>query len=300
MNWLIVIITAYFLLAVVSLVDRYLLAGRPDPAVYAFYVGILSVLVVIVAPFVEFFIPELLFLVLSFLAGSLLVAALFALYTGLEQFEASRIVTAVGGFIPLFSFFLVWAFPGGESVLSESILISFLLLVAGSVVITWQKKAFFVKSLKISVAAAFLFALSFFLTKKVYNSMPFWNGLIWIRIGGFLAALLFLTSKRVRNKIFQSRNRGFSKKTGSIFLVNQAMGGIAVLLQNWAIALAGIAFLPIIHALQGLEYFFLFVLALIFSTRFPRLLRENLTPKIIAQKITGILLIGAGLILISF
>lgn len=298
MTWLIVIIAAYFLLALVSLIDRYLLAGPPEPKLYAFYVGILSVLVVLAIPFVEFFIPSPLLLGLSFLAGSLLIGALFALYTGLEQFEASRIVTAVGGFIPLFSFFLVWLFPGGKAILSKSILVSFPLLVSGSVIITWKKKVFFAKSFKIASIAGFLFALSFFLTKQVYNSTPFWNGLIWIRIGGFFTALLFLFNREVRSKIFKSND--FSKKTGSIFLINQAMGGIAVLLQNWAVALASIAFLPVIHALQGLEYFFLFVLAVIFSSKFPRLLKEDLTPNVITQKVIGILLIGAGLTLMYF
>ena len=48
MLWLIAIISAYLLLAVVALIDRYLLAGKPDPKVYAFYVGLLSLLLLLV------------------------------------------------------------------------------------------------------------------------------------------------------------------------------------------------------------------------------------------------------------
>lgn len=298
MTWLIVIILAYLLLAVVALIDRYLLAGEPNPKVYAFYVGMLSGLLVLLIPFIDFYIPSLILLGLSFLAGVTLIAALFALYTALEKFETSRIITATGGFIPLFSFALVWAFPGGEKVLSLSVVISFLLLVAGSVIITWQKKALFRESLKISAVAALLFALTFFLSKQVYNSMPFLNGLVWIRISSFLAALVFLLNKKTRVEIFQDQD-SFDQKTGFLFLVNQAMGGIAVLLQNWAVALASVSFLPIIHALQGLEYAFVFLLGILLSSKFPRLLKKEPTKKVIIKKTAGIVLIGIGLAVLA-
>jgi len=298
MTWLIAIIIAYLLLAVVSLIDRYLLAGKPDPKVYAFYVGLLSLLLVLVIPFIDFYIPSLYLIILSFLAGAVLIVALFSLYTALEKFEASRIITATGGLIPIFSFILVWAFPGGEKVLSFSVIISFLLLVLGSVIITWERKALFGESLKLSALVAIFFALSMYLSKQVYNSMPFLNGLILIRIGSFLVALFFLISRETRQEIFQNQE-SFNKGTGALFMVNQAMGGAAVLLQNWSIALASVSFLPIIHALQGLEYGFIFILGVAFSSKFPRLLKSDLTKKVITKKFIGILLIGVGLAVLS-
>lgn len=298
MIWLIAIIIAYSLLAVVSLIDRYLLVGRPNPEVYSFYVGMLSGLLAVLIPFLDFFVPNLVLLGLAFLAGALTIAALFALYTGLQEFEASRIVTASGGLTPLFSFLLVWVFPGGEKVLSLSIVMSFLLLTAGSVVVTWRKKALFKGSLKISAVAAFLFALAFFLSKQVYQSLPFLNGLVLIRIGSFLAALLFLGSEKTRKEIFK-KHQAFDKKTGSLFLFNQGLGFTAIVAQNLAIALAGVSLLPVIHALQGLEYGFLFLLALVFSSRFPRLLKEEPTPRVVAKKVGGIVLISIGLAILA-
>lgn len=298
MIWLIAIILAYFLLAVVSLIDRYLLVGKPNPKVYSFYVGMLSGLLAVLIPFLNFFVPSLILLGLAFLAGALTIAALFALYTGLQEFEASRIVTASGGLTPLFSFVLVWAFPGGEKVLSLPIVMSFLLLTAGSVVVTWRKKALFKESLKISAVAAFLFALAFFLSKQVYQSLPFLNGLVLIRIGSFLAALLFLMGKETRKEIFK-KHQAFDKKTGFLFLFNQGLGFTAIVAQNLAIALAGVSLLPVIHALQGLEYGFLFLLALVFSSRFPRLLKEEPTSEVVAKKVGGIVLISIGLTVLA-
>lgn len=82
-------------------------------------------------------------------------------------------------------------------------------------------------------------------------------------------------------------------------MVNQIMGGAAVLLQNWSIALASMSFLPIIHALQGLEYGFIFVLAVALSSRLPRLLKKEPTTKVIAKKVGGIILIGIGLAVLA-
>lgn len=298
MTWLIVIIIAYLLFAIVALIDRYLLAGPPNPKIYSFYVGMLSGLFAVLIPFIDFSIPDLVLLGIAFLAGALLIPAYFSLYTGLQKFEASRIITASGGLIPLFSFVLVWSFPGGERVLSLSVLISFLLLVAGSIIITWQREALFKESLKISALAAFFFALSLFLSKQVYNAVPFLTGLIWIRIGSFLTALIFLLGRKTRKEIFQEQE-SFDRKTGVLFLFNQGMGGAAMILQNLAVALAGVSFLPIIHALQGLEYGFLFVLAVLFSSKFPRLLKKDLTLKVITKKVAGIALIGIGLAVLA-
>ena len=299
MLWLIIALSSYFLLALVALGDKYILAGPPNPKTYAFYVGVLGILALALIPFVGFFVPDLPIILLSVLAGAIFVFALYGLYSGLEHFEVSRIIPAIGGLVPLFTFGLAYFLVGGETVLSGWSLSSFILLLAGSVLITFKtKKAFLSRSLKISAIAAFLFALSFVLTKQVYLAQPFWNGFIWIRIGGFLAALSFIVTQDVRREIFTGQSV-FQRKTGSIFILNKILGAGAAVLQNWAIALAGFAYLAVINALQGVQYVFLFVLAVLLSTRFPKVFKSNLSKKDIIQKTTAILLIIAGLIVLT-
>ena len=53
MLWLIIAILAYFLFAFVSLGDKYLLKGAPEPKTYTFYVGLFSIVVLILIPFVD-------------------------------------------------------------------------------------------------------------------------------------------------------------------------------------------------------------------------------------------------------
>lgn len=301
MLWLIVAISAYFILAIVFLVDKYLLVGPlPNPKVYAFYVGTLGILALILAPFVGFFIPEPFQIILSLVAGVFFILALFCLYKALRLFEASRVVPAIGGLTPLFSFGLIYLFSLGKETLSLLESITFLLLILGSILVTAEKEKFITqKSLRISALAAFFFAMSFVLTKYVYLAQPFWSGFIWIRIGGFLIAIFFFLSREVKEEIF-TKQISFKPKTATIFLSNQAMGAGALILQNWAIALAPLVFVPIINALQGIQYVFLLILATLLSLIFPRILKEEVSKKILFQKIIAILLIGGGLVLLAF
>ena len=117
MLWLTVAISAYLILAIVFLVDKYLLVGPiPNPQVYTFYIGTLGILVLILAPFVGLYIPELSQIVLSLLAGALFIYGIFWLNKALRLFEASRVIPAIGGILPIFSFLLIYIFSGGKEI----------------------------------------------------------------------------------------------------------------------------------------------------------------------------------------
>ncbi len=106
---------------------------------------------------------------------------------------------------------------------------------------------------------------------------------------------MFLFTKEVKSEIFK-RKFSFNKKTGAIFIAIQAAGALAFILQNLAINWAGIAYLPFVIALQGVQYVFLFILAVFISFKFPKILQEKFSGKIILQKIAAIILICAGLV----
>ncbi len=299
MLWLITAILSYFFFAIVSAGDKYLLTGHPNPKIYTFYVGVLGILALFVIPFIGFSIPNLYEIILCFSAGAIFIFALLGLFAGLKKFEASRIIPAIGGISPLFIFALTYFFSGKEEILRSWDLLAFFILILGSVLISIEpaKKISF-ESFKISIITAFFLALLFVLTKYVYLIMPFWTGFIWIRIGAFLTALFFIFVKEVRSEIFAGKFT-FNKKTGFIFILNQGIGAIAFILQNWAIALAGLAYLSVISALQGIQYAFLFIFIILFSLRLPKFLKEEISKKIIFQKIIAILFIGAGLVILA-
>jgi len=300
MTWLLVTVSAYFILAVVFLIDKYLLSKAiPNPILYAFFIGISGVLLLPIIPFINFVVPSIPQIILSFLAGISSVAALYWFFRALKDFEASRVVPAVGGLVPLFSFFLVYIFSLGKEMLSSSGILAFILLVAGSVLITFERgRLITMKSLKLCLIASFLFALSFVLAKYVYLSQPFLSGLVWIRIGAVLMALaFFILFPDIKKEIFGQKIAAQSKTAG-IFIGNQIAGAGGGLLQNWAISLAPLAYVAIISALQGVQYAFLLIITVFLSLKFPQIIKEEISRETLFQKIVAILLISGGLFLL--
>ncbi|MDD2696583.1 MAG: hypothetical protein PHE52_00280 [Candidatus Pacebacteria bacterium] len=300
--WLTITILAYFILAIVFLVDKYLLTkALPNPKVYVFYVGTLGLLALVLAPFIGFYIPEKSQIILALSAGSSFIFGLFWLYRTLRIFEASRVVPAVGGLTPLFTAGLIYISSGGKEVLSCQEMIAFVLLVLGSILINLQKeKMINLRSFGLSLFTAFFLSLAFVLTKYVYLDQPFWNGFIWRSIGGFLMALIFfIIFPEIRKEIFKKREK-IDKKSTFVFLINQAAGGGAAILQNFAIFLAPLVYISVIHALNGIQYVFLFIFSLFLSLKFPQIIKEEISKEIIFQKISAIILIGLGLVLIAF
>lgn len=300
MMWLIITISSYFLLAVVALVDKYLLGGGfLSPKMYAFYVGLLGILALILAPF-GFFVPQFSVIILALLAGIFHILGIFITFRAIQVFEVSRVIPAIGGFLPLFVFGLTFISPGEKEALSFFEIMAFLLLVLGSVIITWERsKTISFRSLRLAILAAFLFALYFIFAKFVYLSQPFISGFIWTRIGAFLIGIAFLFSKEIREEIFKKRET-IKAKTLGILIPNQVMAAGAFLFQNWAVSLVPFGFLTFINALEGTRYVFLLIFAILLSLKFPKILKEEISKKILFQKIIAVFLIGAGLSLLAF
>ncbi|MDP3093151.1 MAG: EamA family transporter [bacterium] len=294
MLWILIAIFSYFLLAVSALGDKYLLSGPPEPKSYTFFINVSGILLLALIPFVGFVRPDSRQILLSFLAGGSMVFASYFLYSALEKFEASRVIPAIGGLLPIFTLGIVFLFSGSQSLTPKS-LAAFLLLVLGSVLISADKgKAISLESLFFSAASAFLFALSFVLVKSLYLELPFWTTIILTRLGAFLASLVFLLAKETRAEIFQ-KNFILQKKSGIIFFATQGIGTLASLLQNWAILLAPLGFLAFVNALEGTRYVFLLVLSVLVSAKFPKILKEEISPKSMFQKSLAVLIIIIGL-----
>jgi drug/metabolite transporter (DMT)-like permease len=304
MSWLIISICSYFLLAVVALVDKYLL-GRAlvSPKMYAFYVGVGGILVLVFVPF-GFFLPEPSIIIFALLAGIFHILGIFITFKAIQLFEVSRVIPAIGGFLPLFVFGLTYILPIEKEIFSQPELLSFFLLILGSVIITWERsKTVSLQSLKTAALAAFLLAFFFVLAKFVYLSHPFISGLIWTRIGAFLAAIALFFTKELREELFEKRE-ALKMKTLGILIPNQVVAVGAFLLQSWAVALVPLSSLAFVNALEGTRYVFLLIFAVFLSLAKPLWakktgLKEDVSRKVILQKIIAILLIGGGLVLLA-
>ncbi len=306
--WIVVAIGSYFLFAIVALVDKYLLAGPlPNPKTYVFYVGILGGgVAVLIFAFGFGGVPTLPILLLGLLAGVMRTFMLLLLFGGLRLFEASSIISAFGGMLPLFTFLLTLSFTMNREILAPLNFLAFLFLLVGTIVVSYAKDRFVImRSLLYASGAAFFGAASFFFSKFVYEAHPFFSSLAWLLVGAFVTSLVFLLSKEVRedlSNLFQHKEPIASTARSFpvwIFLWNQAAGGSAVLLQNLAIALVPFGFLPFVSAMGGIEYLSLFLLILVLSRYFPLFSHENMSRNIIIQKFIAIIFISTGLALLA-
>lgn len=300
MLWLTVAISSYLILAVVFLIDKYILTGPiPNPKVYAFYSGVLSVLVLLIIPFIDFYIPSNSQIIISLITGVIFIVGLVWFYKAIQFFETSRVVPAISGILPVFSFLLVYIFSSGKENLSLSEFVAFIMLILGSVLITAKKINFTFKSLLFSSIAAFVFALYFVLTKYVFLEQSFWNGLVWIRIGAIIAALFMLIFVReVKEEIVKKGK--FIPQKAPLVVFNQFLGAGGNLMLIWAIFLAPLVYVSIINALQGIQHVFLLMMTVFLSLKFPQILKEEVSKEVLLQKIAAILFIGAGLAILAF
>ena len=297
LTWLLVIILAYFFFSLSYLGDKLILSGPPKPRSYTFYVGAISIFVVVFIPFIKFGLPpeKILFWIIA--EAVVYILGLYAMFSALEKFEVSKVMTTIGATQPIFVLVLsalVW----GWQPLNKTDIFAFVLLLLGSALISYEKNSKVTGNyLKITLLASLLFSFDYVFSKIVFLNQPFLQGFIWMRIFVFLFALLFLFSKNIRKEIFQKKNI-LNKKTGSIFLGTHFSGGVANILQSFAIFLAPVAFLPIVNSLRGIQYVFLFLITLFFTIFFPKILKEEISKGILIQKIISIILIVAGLALL--
>lgn len=289
MLWLLFAITAYFLLAVASVGDRFLLVGPlPSPKMYAFFIALLSALLIpLLLPFGFSFPADPLTIPLSLGAGFIWIVALWIYFEAIQRSEVSRVVPAVGAFVPIFTFLATLLV--GQGILSMRELLALFLLIAGGVLITsrgmraWQN---FLqdKALAWIVGSAAMIAASFLLVKLVFLREPFINGFIWMRFGGAAAIILFLFFPDVRRGFFQQK-LGMQKKILLPLLLFQAAGGAGFFLQNAAINYAAVIQVPLINALEGTRYLFLFLFVWLLARWRPQLLKEEMQGAALRQKI---------------
>ena len=317
--WLLITVGAYFINAGVYIADKFLLSKKIHSSIaYAFYVGIWSIFNIGLLFFWPW-LPNLRELILDLLAGMLFLATLVFWYKALHQSEASRVVPIVGALVPVFSFILSFVFLG--ETLSQQQLVAFIILICGGVLISIKHTKVYLyqkvitrlreiagdiigdvparfrptgRLLVNSVTAAVFFAAYYVLMKYIYLHQPFIGSFVWSRLGSFVGVFLMLFVPDWRYLIFKQQQGAKTPKNILFFLVVRLLAAAAFIMINWAISLGNVA---IVNALQGVQYLFLFVIIILISNKFPKMLNEQLGGGVLLQKLIGTLMICLGLYL---
>lgn len=289
-------IFAYFLFAVNGVADKFLLGHVVrHPIAYAFYIGITGPLTWLLAPFGLEILPSASDFLIAIVGGASFIIALYFFYVAVQKTTISRILPIEGGFVPFFTLILAYTILGER--LSGQELLAFGLLVAGAILIAFKKEQgqWHASALGSGIVAAFLFALSFTLTKYIFEQTNFVSGLIWTRLGFFLVSIIFLVPEATRRHILN-----IPKQTTAgnklLYYGTRLTGGLAGLLQNYAIAIGSVT---IVNALQSTQYAVLLVMTALLSKYYPNILKEKFSGPILLQKILAIILIALGLWLLA-
>lgn len=301
MPWLILVLIAYFFLALVNVGDKFLIDNKiKSPAVYTFYISIALTIFLLAIPFIGFEILPWPYIGVALLSGFLFNYSLYWMYQAMKKTDASIAIPAYASFLPLFSFLFTFLFTGERLSILQAL--AFLLLILGSVVINYKggnKINFGV--IKACVVGTFFLALALFLSKYVYlASNNFLSDFLWIKIGGMSASIFFYIFFREVRREVSFRPSPMQIKNIGIFVLVQSAGATSNILQNIAISIAPFSMLSVINALQGVQYVFLFIFTFVLSRKFPEKFHEDYSYVSIIRKVIATILIFFGLFLLVY
>ena len=297
MDWVYIVLLAYLLQAVVFIFDSLLVKKQlGNAASYTFFIAILGLAAFALAPFGFSLVPQHVFITALFAGGAFTYGSLF-LYRALKKHETSRVIPVIGGTIPVFSFLLSFIFLPER--LAESQILALILIVLGTILITaplHHDRRHHIPPIMVGemLLSALLFAAWGMLSKRVFMETNFANGIIWVRVGAAIAALLLLLGPQFRKHILHGKQR-LNAKLGASIIANKTLGAAAGLLILYAIAHGNPT---LVQALQGVQFVFLFGLIVILSHWLPKIAKEDLSPRLVIQKLGSSVIIGFGVTLL--
>ncbi len=305
MPWLIFAILAYFFFAISVFIDRFLMKGPlKSPFAYAFYAGVLTssaVFLLFLDLVFDFFEPvSVTTITLGLLAGFFAVWTLLVWFTLVLKEEVSRASPTVGAIQPIFIvgisllFFLKQALPS----LNE--LSAFVLFLIGSVIIMQKPGEFplLKNHTALFILSAFYFAFSWVMLKTIFLLTNFWTALFLLGAGAVIGTAALLVFPETRSDLAK-KGLPIQKRVFLPFLIGRVTGALGAIFQLVAIRFATITQLPLIGALTGIQFLFLYVILFFFIGRFPQM-EEQMTGKAFFQKLGGVAIIGLGFLALTF
>jgi drug/metabolite transporter (DMT)-like permease len=304
MDWLLVAIIAYFLIALESILDKFLLSSQRvgHPATYAFYSGLLSLAAFLLFP-LGFHLVSLQMAWQEILAGAIFTFGILFIFFAIKNSEASQVIPVVGATTTIITYVLSFIFLGEH--LSVFKFWGIVALIVGGLLISLdfstQRLKHFFDGFLFSILAGFFMAVAFTWFKRFYEVDNFLNVYIWTRIGLMLGACSFFLYAPWRKVIWSSltkfkKPQNQDRRSGILFVGTKALGGIGSFLINYAISLGSVT---IVNALVSVEYVFIFGLAYLFFKRVGKIFAEKRDRATLIRKFIAVGIIAVGMFWIS-
>lgn len=302
--WLVLVIVGQLLMAVVALVDKYVVTSTSvafRPLSYAFWISILSSGSIVVFLFswipvpidglaipslANIQAPSLLVFALSVTAGYAFFTALVSFFHALKQSDASDVVPVVGGLTAFFTLLLSYLFL--DATLSGNFFIGFVLLVLGTLMVSQFR---FTKHTILSVThAGLMYGVHYIALKALLEETNFDTAFFWSRAMIVFIALSMLLVPEYYENIINHTKRA-KVRDGMFVFGNKILAGIASIVLLKAIEHGDVA---LVQALGGIQYLFLLLVSVCCGWFLTRDVGENLTVRDIVHKVVSIPLIALG------
>lgn len=301
MSWFLIALSAPILWSVSNYIDKFLVSkytklwgGIGPLIIFSSLIGTLLL------PFIPLWHPGVFnitaFHALIMIIGGIIYVLAFIPYMySLKIVEASE-VTAMFQIMPVFGYILGFVFL--KENLSVAQILACILIIAGAILIDVNIKRLSInkKALALVSLSALLLALNGFLFKFVAINVNFWTTAFWQYIGFTIIALgLWLGIPVYRQEFIKAVKKNPYKIWG-LNLFNEFINVIGTLLMAWATLMAPLA---LVWSVNGLQPLIAFVLGIILTIFFPKIIKENLNILNIDKKIIAIIVILIGAYLLN-
>jgi len=301
MSWLVFAFSGPVLWAISTHLDKYLVEQyfkHSDVAVLVLFTAFIGVLLL---PFIAFYDPDVASpdagsIALIMLAGILYMGAMLFYLRALQSEEAS-VVTPFFQAAPLFGYVLAYLVLG--ETLSTRQMAGGAMIVVGTLIVSVHfernVRGFKLRLAALMLACGFALALSGLIFKVFAIRVEFWTTTFWLFVGEaiFGVALLMIGSyRRQFIAVLRVNTTALLTISGSNELIDLG-GGLG---SRYALLFAP---LSIVQAIGSTTTLFVFAFGVGLSLVFPRLARETLSFRELAQKGAAALLVAAGVALVT-
>jgi len=300
MNWFLLAFGAPFLWAIVNIADNYLVAKYSQKekerssgglVLFSSLIGIVMALIIGIFTsniFNIILVDKLLLL----MAGGLSVVWII-LYLYAIEIEDISVIVPWFLTIPIFGYILGYIFLG--EVLSAKQILGSIVILLGLMLISVDffnlKKSIKKRTIIYILLASIIVAISGIIFKYVTIEGNFWVSSFWEYLGlGSIGLILYIFVPKYRREFMYMHKMGGRK----IFIVNiiselMTIGGN--LMTNFALLLAPVSMVYLVGSFQPAIVLFLTIIGTKF---FPHIINENISKKVILQKIISIIIMIVG------
>lgn len=298
---IIITLLASFLWAITNHIDKYMLCNIENPTsniksllVFSSLIAglVLSPLWLIVSKF-QISISAI-SLAFVFMASILYLLATYFYFKALEKNDAS-IVVVMFQLIPVFSYVLSWVLF--KETLTTNQMIGSLIIISSAIIISLDFESNSNKNkltaLILMIISSLMYALYFIFFDIAIRSSDYKAVAFWYQISFLLIGIILLCLKHFRKPFIEMiKNNG--KKIASLNITNEILNLMANLMVNFANLTIPLA---LANTLNGFQGAFAFIIGAIGVLILPKIFVEDLSKKIVIQKVFCIVLGIIGLII---